>query len=141
MGVGACGVGCMQDRPWGRANGTVTPGPPIPRGPTPSMCTIGISFIRICIYGLSKGRGLSSSAFGVHVKPSLAGKFAGTHGHANRDSSNLESSCAVATRDAIVRRAGGDQGHDHPRCEMQASASAPYEWDPVIQYAQKPQCR
>ena len=52
-------------------------------------------------------KALSSSAFGVHVKPSPAGEFVSTHGHANRDSSDLESSCAVATRDARCNRAAG----------------------------------
>ena len=58
------------------------------------------------VAGLPKGLGLSNSVFGIHVKPSPAGKSAGTHGHANRDSLNLESSRGG---DARCNRAAGWQ--------------------------------
>jgi len=127
--------------PWGRASGDVALGPQFQGGHPKYVHYRYIVYVyglsncqgplaqQRRVAGLSKGRGLSSSAFGIHVKPSPAGKSAGTHGHANRDSLNLESS------------RGGDARRDHARCETQASASAPYECDPVIQYAPKPSCR
>ena len=53
-----------------------------------------------------------------------------------RESRLLKPRVLVRGGDARCNRAaaGGDARRDHPRCETQASASAPYECDPVIQW-------